>query len=158
MAGKRQRRSEEQLIQDLEARIASIKAKAERKKARRDPALRHISGAMRSIDKALAETGDAATRSALDEARATLSACLSLNGVQVAPAVRTRGRRSSGGDEVMADVLLNHIREHPGQRGEQIAAVLRTDVGTMRPTMKKLIEADKVKTRGQRRGMTYHPA
>jgi hypothetical protein len=157
MAGKRQRRTEEQLIQDLEARIAAIKAKAERKKVKRDPALRHISGALRSIDKALADTGDAATRSALDEARATLSACLSLSGVQVAPAVKPRGRRSSGGDEVMAETLLNHIREHPGQRGEQIAAALRTDVGTMRPTMKRLIEDDKVKTRGQRRGMTYHP-
>jgi hypothetical protein len=157
MAGKRQRRTEEQLIQDLEARIASIKAKAERKKARRDPALRHITAAMRSIDKALAETSDAATRSALDEARATLSACLSLNGVQVAAGPKSRGRRSSGGSQVMADDLLNHIREHPGQRGEQIAAALRTDVGTMRPTMKKLIESDKVKTRGQRRGMTYFP-
>lgn len=157
MAGKRQRRTEEQLIQDLEARIAAIKANAERKRARRDPALRHISGAVRSIDKALAETGDAATRSALDDARATLSACLSLNGVQAGPAAKSRGRRSSSGSEVSSEVLLSHVREHPGQRGEQIAAALRTDVGTMRPTMKKLIEADKVKTRGQRRGMTYHP-
>jgi hypothetical protein len=157
MAGKRQRRSEEQMIQDLEARIASIKAKAERKKARRDPALRHITGAVRSLDKALAETGDAAMRSALDEARATLSACLSLNGVNVGAGAKTRGRRSSSGSEVASDALLGHIREHPGQRGEQIAAALRTDVGTMRPTMKRLIEANKVKTRGQRRGMTYFP-
>jgi hypothetical protein len=157
MAGKRQRRTEEQMIQDLEARIASIKAKAERKKVKRDPALRHISGAVRSIDKALGESDDAATRQALSEARTTLSACLSLNGVTVASSGKPRGRRSSQGHDAMADQLLNYVMEHPGQRGEQIAAALRTDVGTMRPPMKKLIAANKIKTRGQRRGMTYFP-
>ncbi len=157
MAGKRQRRSEEQMIQDLEARIASIKAKAERKKAKRDPALRHISGALRSIDKALAESDDVATRSALDEARSTLSACLSLSGVSVAPAQRTGRRRSSQDQGALSAMLLAHVREHPGQRGEQIAAALRSDVGTMRPSMKKLIADGEVKTRGQRRGMTYFP-
>jgi hypothetical protein len=157
MAGKRTRRTEEQMIQDLEARIAAIKAKAERKKVKRDPALRHISGAIRSIDKALGETGDSATRQALSEARNTLSACLSLNGVVVASSGRPRGRRSSQGHDAMAEQLLTYVMEHPGQRGEQIAAALRTDVGTMRPPMKKLIAENKVKTRGQRRGMTYFP-
>jgi hypothetical protein len=157
MAGKRQRRTEEQMIQDLEARIASIKAKAERKKLKRDPALRHISGALRSIDKALGETGDVATRQALDEARTTLSACLSLNGVVVASSVKPRGRRGSQNADAMSEQLLTYVMEHPGQRGEQIAAALRTDVGTMRSPMKKLIAANKVKTRGQRRGMTYFP-
>jgi hypothetical protein len=157
MAGKRQRRSEEQMIQDLEARIAAIKAKAERKKIKRDPALKHISGALRSIDKALSETGDNATRQALDEARSTLSACLSLNGVVVATDGKPRGRRSSQSNDAMSDQLLTYVMAHPGQRGEQIAAALRTDVGVMRSPMKKLIAANKVKTRGQRRGMTYFP-
>jgi hypothetical protein len=157
MAGKRQRRSEEQMIEDLEARIAAIKAKAERKKAKRDPALRHISGAIRSIDKALAESDDSATRSALDEARSTLSACLSLNGVHAAPVQKAGRRRSSQDHAALSQTLLAHVREHPGQRGEQIAAALRTDVGTMRPSMKQLIADGEVKTRGQRRGMTYFP-
>jgi hypothetical protein len=157
MAGKRQRRTEEQMIADLEARIAAIKAQAERKKAKKDPALRHIQAALRSIDKALAETSDAATRTALDEARATLSACLSLNGVAVKGSAKPLGRRTSSSAEAMADMLLDHVTRHPGQRGEQIAVTLRTDVGTMRGPMKKLIAADKVKTRGQRRGMTYYP-
>jgi hypothetical protein len=157
MAGKRQRRTEEQMIQDLEARIAAIKAKAERKKVKRDPALRHISGALRSIDKALGETGDTATRQALDEARSTLSALLSLNGVMVASSGKPRGRRSAQNSDAMSEQLLTYVMDHPGQRGEQIAAALRTDVSVMRSPMKKLIAANKVKTRGQRRGMTYFP-
>ena len=44
---------------------------------------------------------------------------------------------------------------HPGQRGEQISAALGTDSTTMRPVMKRLIEERKVKTKGERRGMTY---
>lgn len=159
MAGKRQRRSEEELIRDLEARIASIKAKAERKKVKRDPALRHISAALRSIDKAMGETEDSATRHALDEARTTISACLSLNGVVVAGSGggKPRGRRSAQTSEAMSEQLLTYVMDHPGQRGEQIAAALRTDVGTMRSPMKRLIADNKVKTRGQRRGMTYFP-
>jgi len=158
MAGKRQRRTEEQMIKDLEARIASIKAKAERKKAKKDPALKHISAALRSLDKALGETEDSATRQALGEARTTLSACLSLGGVTVASSSRPRGRRMSRDAEAMSEELLNYVVKHPGERGEQIAAALHTDVGTMRTPMKKLIAANKVKTRGQRRGMTYFPA
>ena len=58
----------------------------------------------------------------------------------------------------MGERLLTHVKQNAGQRGEQIAKALRTDVNTMRPAMKKLIAAKKVKTKGQRRGMTYHAA
>jgi len=55
----------------------------------------------------------------------------------------------------MSDALLAHVKANPGQRGEQIAAALGTDVGTMRKPMKLLIAKKLVKTQGQRRGMTY---
>ena len=149
------RRTEEQRIEELEAKIASLKARAESKKARRDPALRHVRAALRSIDKALAETDDAATRGALDEARATISACLSLNDVggrSDRGVLIPRARPTSRVDDA---TLLAYIQAHPGNRGEQIAAALRTDTRTMRPVMHRLISERKVKTKGQRRGMTY---
>jgi len=69
-----------------------------------------------------------------------------------------RGRRSSVDLAAWGDKLLAHVKAHPGQRGEQIAKALRTDVGTMRKPMQDLIAKKKVKTKGQRRGMTYTAA
>lgn len=155
-ATKRTRRTEETMIQDLEAKIAEIKARAERKKIKRDPAVKHVVAAVRSIDKAMSETQDRAVRTALEEARSTLSACLSLSGV--APkggdgVLVPRGRRS-----VDEGALFDHVQKHPGQRGEQIAAALGTDTKSMRPTMRRLIDERKVRTKGERRGMVYLPA
>lgn len=149
----RARRTEEQRIADLEAKIAEIRARAERQKVKKDPALRHITAALRSIDKAMSESGDATTRKALDEARGTLNACLSLNGVIASNGSASKRRTQSA--SVDSDVLLAHVRKNPGQRGEHIAAAMSTDVNTMRPVMKRLIGAGQVKTKGERRGMTY---
>lgn len=84
-------------------------------------------------------------------------------GAKSAPAARStgggkRGRRSSANLEQMSANLLAHVTKHPGQRGEQIAQALRTDVTTMRLPMKKLIAEKKIKTKGQRRGMMYFAA
>ena len=68
MPPKRHRRTAEQIIADLQAEIERIKARAVEQKARKDPALRHISSALRAIDKALGETKDKATRTAPDTA------------------------------------------------------------------------------------------
>jgi len=51
--------------------------------------------------------------------------------------------------------LLNYVRSNPGQRGEQISEALGTDSNSIRPVMQRLIADRKVKTHGQRRGMTY---
>jgi hypothetical protein len=68
------------------------------------------------------------------------------------------GRRTSEQMDALGDSLLAHIAKNPGMRGEQISAALKTDVKTMRPAMLKLIAAKKIKTKGQRRGMTYYGA
>jgi hypothetical protein len=154
MKASRQHRTEEARIAELEAKIAAIRARAERKKVKKDPSLRHISAAVRSVDKALGESNDAAMRRALDEARSTLSACLSLSGVVVSAGTRSRSRSASGAN-VDEGTLLTYVRGNPGQRGEQIAQALGTDTKAMRPVMKRLIEDGKVRTRGERRGMQY---
>jgi len=75
-------------------------------------------------------------------------------------------RRSHAPDPSLPTLLWAHlkmrsprpdglVRSNPGSHGEQIAAALATDTGTIRPVMKKLIAAGKVTTEGQRRGMTY---
>lgn len=157
----RARRSEEERIADLERRISELKARAERKKARTNPAVRHTVAALRAIDKALAATTDGSVRKALDDARATLSACLAVQGVVPAAGTRslgrsTGGRRSSADVADLADALLSHLKSHPGQRGEEIASALDTDTRTIRLPLKKLIEENKVRTKGVARGTSYH--
>ena len=157
----RARRSEEERIADLERKIADLKARAERKKARTNPSVRHVVAALRSIDKALGTSQDAVVRKALDEARATLSACLAVQGVVPAASAQSSGRspggrRSSSDVANLAGALLAHLEKHPGQRGEEIAAALETDTRTIRLPLKKLIEEKRVKTKGVARGTSYH--
>ena len=73
-------------------------------------------------------------------------------------AAKGGGKRSAEDIDAMAAKLLAFVKSNPGQRGEQIAAALKTDVGTMRLPMQKLIASKKIKTKGQRRGTTYMAA
>lgn len=151
---KQNRRTEEQRIAELEAKIAELRARAEAKKVKKDPALKFVSAAQRSLEKASSATDDKAIRKALEEARATLSAILSLNGVSMTPKGSAPKRVVRGG-AVDRDVLLDHLRKNPGRRGEEISGALGIDTKAMRPVMKRLIEDGLVKTQGERRGMQY---
>jgi hypothetical protein len=144
------RRGEDQLIADLQAKIETIKARAAVNAAKRDPTYRYVSKALKSIDAAMASTSDQALRTALQEARATLSACMQLKGVLMPH--RGNGRSSGA---VSAETILSYVQKNPGQRGEHIAAGLGTDSKALRSPMKRLIEAGQVKTKGERRGMQY---
>ena len=149
---RRQRRTIDQQIADLQAKIVEIKAREAQRKAKADPALKHASAAVRSIDKALAESKDPKIKKGLTEARSSLEKILGGDKGVVVP---TRARRSASEKEGMAEELLTYVRNNPGQRGDQIARELGTDVTSMRPVMKQLIADGKVETEGQRRGMKY---
>ncbi len=146
------------MIKDLESKIANIKARAERKKVKRDPSVRFTQAAVRAIDKALGATDDRPTRQALDEARTTLNAVLALHGIagkSGGTVVPRRMRRGSGSAGLSPDVVVDHVRAHPGQRGEEIADALGTDTASLRSVTKPLIERGALKTQGERRGMRY---
>jgi hypothetical protein len=150
------RRSEEQRIAALESQIAALKARAEAKKVTKDPGLRFVAKAIKAVDHAAEVTQDAAMRRALEEARSTLSACLQLKGVTLTPQGSAPKRAVRGGS-IDGEALMSFVRSNPGLRGEQIAASLSTNVKIMRPVMKRLIETGRVRTAGERRGMTYSP-
>lgn len=90
------RRTTEQIVADLQAKIDAVQARAARRQARANPAVRHGTAAIKAIDKATRETTDGAARNALEDARGALSAWLALEGLTVAhgaaeaPAKRAR--------------------------------------------------------------------
>jgi len=148
---KRARRSPQQMIEDLQQEIERIKTRAAQAKVKKDPALRHISSAVRSIDKALQETKDAPIRKALGEARATLTACLELAGVSPDKGTLVSQRAA----RVEPEAVVSYLKSHPGSSGEDIAKALGTDTKTLRPAMRKLLEAGQAKSKGKARGMRY---
>ena len=154
-AAKKSRRTPEQQIADLQAKIEELKARAERKKVQKDPALRHIAAAVRSIDKALSETEDGAIRTALNEVRPTLSACLALTGappVDSKGTLRPRARRTASAD---AGRVLEYISAHPGARSEEMVAEFGTDAAALRAVLHQLRDEGKIRPEGKARGTRY---
>jgi hypothetical protein len=151
---KRARRTPEQMIEDLQAEIERIKTRAAQAKVKKDPALRHINGAVRSIDKAAKATSDAAIRKALEGARATLTACLKLSGGAPGRGVLIPAHRA----QVEPRAVLDYLNKHPGSSGEDVAKALETDTKTLRPAIKRLVESGEVKANGRARGTRYFAA
>lgn len=150
----RPRRSAEDRVAALQAQIAKITARAEQAKVKKDPSLRHIAGAVRSIDKAMHESKDKATREALAEAHATLSACLTLQGAAPSGGRGTlapRPRRAA----LDPDQVLAYLRKHPGSRSEEIANELGTDAASLRAALHGLRDDGKIKVEGKARATKY---
>ena len=155
MTKKRTRRTPEQMIADLQAEIERVKARAARAMVKKDPALRHISGAVRSIDKATAETKDPATRTALTEARATLAACLALNGAPPASGGGTLRPKPRAATPPNANQVLAYIRKHPGSSSEEICGKLGTGTVSLRSVLHRLRDEGKVRVKGKARATRY---
>jgi hypothetical protein len=153
---KRNRRSPEERIKELESKIAQVKARAERAKVAKDPALRHVKAALKGIDKALNATQDGAMRAALDEARTTLGACLTLHGEESKGARGTLVPQPRNQAKVELETLLNFLVKHPGSRSEGIAAALRTDTRALRPALQQLRAEGRARTEGQGRATRYY--
>jgi hypothetical protein len=93
---KRIRRSPEQLIADLQAKIKDIENRAAAKEIKRSPSAKAALAAVRHIDKANAlaeEEGNTALRRALADGRKPLAAFLEAQGMQLPKARAPRGRR-----------------------------------------------------------------
>jgi hypothetical protein len=73
-------------------------------------------------------------------------------------ASRRAGKRSQEQVGAAAEKVLAFVKKNPGLRGEQISKAMRTDTNSIRLPMQKLIADKKIKTKGQRRGMTYTAA
>ncbi len=155
MSATRTRRTAEERIAELNAEIERIKAREAEQKVKKDPALRHISGGVRAIDKATAATQDKATRVALAEARATLAACLALNGVkQGGGGGGVRARRAEGAAPDR-DKVLAFLAKHPASRGEEIATEFGTHTATLRSVLHQLRAEGRISVEGKARATRY---
>jgi hypothetical protein len=150
----RTRRSADDRIAALQANIERIRKRAALQKVRKDPALLHMSAAVRAIDKALKESEDKATRGALNETRAALATCMALRGavpVNDKGIVVPQPRR----EKPDPDQVLSYISKHPGSRSEEIAAELATDTLSLRSVLHQLRDDGKIKVEGKARATTY---
>jgi len=121
----------------------------------KDPTLCHVAAALRSIDRALTACGDHTTRHELDEARATLSAVLSLGRATPLPGRGDATAQPPLGPRVRRDEVLSYIAGHPGSRCQDIAAAAGADTKAVRPLLKSLRSEGKVRSEGQARGTRY---
>lgn len=95
---KRHRRTDEELINDLKARIKELKDRQESKRLKESPSIRSAVTAVRHLDKALelsAEEGNSLLRHALADARKPLEDYLQDQGLKLPKARKPRGRRPS---------------------------------------------------------------
>ena len=74
-------RTPEEQVADLQAKIASIEARAERKRARANPTVKAAITAVRVLDKGLAAATNSEMKEALQEARSAIAAVVATTGV-----------------------------------------------------------------------------
>ncbi len=102
-------------------------------------------------------------RASLEDLHARLSSVLG----DTAPARRGPGRPRGSGKrgrpgkftpeqmERHGASILALLKKTPGARSEQLSAAMKMDAATLRIPLKALIQAKKIKVKGQKRGTTY---
>lgn len=93
---KRKRRSDEELIRDLQDKIRQVKTRQTSRQMQESPPLRATLGVVRAIDKALevaAGEGETLLRHVLADARKPIAEYLETNGLRIPRANLPRGRR-----------------------------------------------------------------
>jgi hypothetical protein len=96
----RVRRTDEQLVRDLQARIEDLQRRAQARKARQSPSVALTLKALRAVDKAIAAAeaeSDTGLRHVLSDAREPLAQFLESRGVRVRKSHRPKGRRPKRG-------------------------------------------------------------
>ena len=156
------KRTIQERIDELQAKIQAIQNREERKKVRARPEVKHLNMALRSIDKGLNASEDAVLRKALDEARATVSSCLSLLGVapKAAKATLTPKRRAkvtvaTQKTDLDPAAVLTFIKNNGGIRGAAIVAEFGIDTTSLRVVLKQLAAEGAIRSEGKGRGTTY---
>ncbi len=119
------------------------------------------------VDAFVAELSDIIRRSALDSVREALGAGVA---APVRPGRRpgkvarrgrpaatrkTRGRRSSADLEQLSGSFLSWVREHPGQRLEEIGKGMGVATKELKRPVQLLLAGGSLRTEGQRRGTKY---
>jgi len=93
---KRKRRSDEEIIQDLQSRIREVKERQSAKDMQKSPTMKASIAALRAVDRALevaANHGETGLRHALADARKPLVEFLQRAGLRTPRANLPRGRR-----------------------------------------------------------------
>ena len=93
---KYERKTADQRVAELEAKIAGIREREERRKAKNDPVVRETRAALKAMDRAIAAATQDDVRNALKEVRARVEACVKAATIDatIAPAAPQPQRRT----------------------------------------------------------------
>lgn len=77
------------------------------------------------------------------------------NAAPTAPSRRKGGKRTPEDVAKAAELVLGYVKANAGQRLEQMARGLKMTTNDLKLPVAKLMEARKLSTKGQKRGMKY---
>ena len=173
---KRVRRTEAELITDLQAEIARLKQRSLERSARSSPDGRAFLAAVKALDKAIDVVKDQDLLRALEASRARLSEEVVRQGLRLpggngrlaasvipSPGPRKKAagkrvRRSAEEIERLSEQVKTYVMENPGRRLGQVGKALGLEAKDVRRPAFDLVEAGVLRTEGERGGTRYFPA